>query len=223
MDFSFLKKSLTDFAQAAKEKADQLEAKKLELSELTKLPLPRADLISGIHTMLDAQAARYPEKLAMTLAGVIANPSFDFANSQLDLVSNSGGCSQPGTLPKQNALWFFGGLIKNRMTDAIMTMPYPKKTGLPLSERQPLIAKLTKEIAQLESEAAELRQQASSLGINIPAPMTTREEKISLTKEVMRLTTVTPFPDHAIRQMLIDGIDPLQEMQKIQHDKGATG
>lgn len=217
-EFSFLKKSLADFAQTAQKKADKLESKKRELANITSLPLPRQDVVDGICKMLDTQALCYPKKLAVTLRGVIDNPEFDFENSQLDLISSSGGAFQPGMLPKQNALWFLGEVIKGRITDAIQQMPYPDEVGLSLTKRKPLIAKLEAEIKQLETEAAELQTQAKALNITIPAPLSEREEKAAFTKEVMRLTTVTPFPDHAIRQMLIDGKDPEKEALKIKQD-----
>ena len=213
-NFLGLKKGLEDFANASMKKTEQLKKKKQELTDLNQLPLPREDVAAGICRMLDVQAKRYPERLTQMLAGVVADPSFDFENSQLDLISNSGASCQPGALPKQNALWFFGEQIKNRITDAIMEMDYPE-AGLPTNKRQPLIMKLTKEIETLESEAQELQQQAADLGIKIPSPVTAREEKIVFTEKVRELVKTTPYPNHTVRQMLLDGLNPLEEMKKI--------
>lgn len=213
--FSFLKKGLTDFAASTKKKTDELAKKKTDLASLKSLPLPREDLISGVCSMLDAQAKRYPESLAQTLDAVISNPQFDFKNSQLDLISNSGNFAQPGTLPRQNALYFFGDIIKEKISSAIEAMPYPAKVGLPLSKRQPLIKKLETEITQLENDISDLQAQAADLNITLPAPLTEREKKIAETDKIARLVQATPFPDHTIRQMLSDGLDPLREMEKI--------
>ncbi len=210
-----LKAGLAAFAKEAKTKADQLERKKIELAELTKLPLPRSDLAAGIEKMLDAQAQHYPEKLAQTLAGIIANPAFNFENSQLDLISSFGGSCQPGALPKANALWFFGDQIKKRVTDAVMKMPYPEKIGKPLAERKPLIEKLEAEIEHLETEVADSQKQATDLSIHVGTPKTEREQKVALTENVSRLAKATPYPAHTIRAMLTDGLNPEAEAMKI--------
>ncbi len=221
--FSFLQKGLNDFAKAQKKQAEKLEAKKTELAELKKLPLPREDFISGVCKMIDSQAKNYPQTLARTLAPIISNPAFDFENSTMDLLSASGNFAQTGTLPKQNAFWFFGDLIKQRISDAIEEIDWPKKTGLPLSKRAPLITKIESEIAALEIAAAELRTQAKDLGISVPAPLTKREQSTAFTAEVARLTEATPYPDHTIRAMLIDGLDPMEEMKKIKAPRRNAG
>lgn len=217
-NFKSLEKSIADIKSQALTLRNDIKKKKQQCDALNTLPLPRDDFAAGICRMLDNQAKLYPERLATTLRGVIANPSFDFESSKLDLVSGAGGVSQPGTLPRENALWFFGEQIKKQITAAIMKMSYPDEVGLPLAARKTAIEKLDKQITALETQAADLQAQAAAAGVSIqgidPAP-TKKAQRVVLTERVKTLVESTPYPDYVIRSMLADGLDPLEEMKKI--------
>jgi len=167
IDFNKLKKTISDIGTKTQTLREMIEAKIEERDFLQTAPLPREDFARNICNMLDKQAEVYPERMAQYLGGIINKPMFDFNNPYLDLVAASGGSIQPGTLPKVNALWFFGAVIKERITDAIMIMDYPQEVGPPLAERQPAIEKLNAEIEKLELQEAELREQAEAAGIHI--------------------------------------------------------
>lgn len=216
-NFGPMEKSINDYQTQQQALRADIEALEQQLDDMKTLPLPRNDLVNQVCKMLDCQAQLYPERLELTLRGVINSPLFDFETSQLDLVSSAGATCQPGTLPRTNALWFFGELIKERITDAIMEMPYPDKVGLPLSKRRAAIEKLDREIKKLKGEESALQKRAVAVGVRQvdPIPTGKREQQVALTEKVKKLVELTPFPDHAIRGMLANGIDPMKEMEKI--------
>ena len=169
-DFLLLKKSISDIGASARKLDQDIETKKQQRDQLESAPISRKELADQLGRLVERQARDYPETLRRALAGLTNKPFYDFENSHMNLVLNSGGGMNEGKIPKQNLHWFFMEQIKSRLSDAVMAENFDwpdSEVGAPLQERRALIEKLDKEISTLENQREELTQQAAAAGIRL--------------------------------------------------------
>ncbi len=167
LDFLKLKKTIASVGAEANRFRSEIETKKQRRDYLETAPLPAEEFCDGLDRMIDMHAATYPAQLLDAVRGLINTPQYDFESAYLDLLSIRGGSAHPGTLQKENACWFFGALIKQRIRDAVVITWPAGESGPPLAERQVEIEKLDVEISALEAKLVDLRDSAERAGISI--------------------------------------------------------
>ncbi len=167
LDFLKLKKTISSVGHEANKLRSEIEEKKQRRDYLETSPLPVSEFCDGIDKMIDVHAATYPAQLLDAVRGLINTPQYDFESAYLDLLSIRGGSAHRGTLQKENACWFFGALIKQRIRDAVIDIWPEQEAGPPAKERQVEIRKLGSEIDKLEDQLKALRESAEAAGITL--------------------------------------------------------
>ncbi|HKJ75976.1 MAG TPA: hypothetical protein VKA64_02125 [Gammaproteobacteria bacterium] len=167
-DFMRFRKEAESVGKQLKGLRSEIEEKKREREDLEHAPLSREDLADGLCSRIDVLAAPYPQYLRMAVEGVVNKPFHDFAASQQEIISTRGNFAKTGHTYPENLAWLFGDLIKERLRDAVHAMEWPDdQVGPPIGERRQLMAKLDKEIAELERKEAELIAEARKAGLDI--------------------------------------------------------
>jgi len=214
-NFGKLKASIADIKAQAQTLCDDIKKKRQARDALNTLPLPQADFIDAACEDIDRRADKWTEQLQQSTKHLRASYS---ETVTLPVLETNGGYHKDAFVFPTNLYGIFREPIKQAIRKEIASWDWPKEVGPSRAKRQAEIQKLDREIASLEKQAADLQAQASAAGISIqgidPAP-TKREQASALTERVARLVETTPFPNHTIRQMLIDGKDPLKEALKV--------
>ncbi len=167
LDFLKLKKTIASVGHEANKLRSEIETKKQRRDYLETAPLPVSEFCDGLDKMIDAHGSGYPAQLLDAVRGLINTPQYDFESAHLDLLSIRGGSAHRCTLQKENACWFFGALIKQRIRDAVIDIWPTEESGPPLVERRLEIEKLDVEISALEAKLVDLRESAERAGISI--------------------------------------------------------
>lgn len=166
LDFLKIRKGVDELAAELAKFDDDIETAKRRREFLLEAPLPREEFADRVCTALDGQAVDYPERLQLALSNLVRRPFHDFRGSSLNLVAPHGGAT--GSLPQASAAFLFGDILKAKIREAIMAMPYPEaEAGPPLEDRQAEIERLEKKIERLEAQRADLQRQAEQAGIRI--------------------------------------------------------
>lgn len=164
LSFTKIKDAIVEMISQTRGLNEQIAAKRKQVEDLQKLPLPREDYIAAICESIDSHAAGWREQLQ--LATKSSRESYAHP-IPLNLLSSNGAYSEYGKVFPTPIYAIFGPAIKEAIRSEIEKWPWPAVVGPPRSERPAAIAKLTKEIAEIEAQQRELTQQAKEAGINI--------------------------------------------------------
>lgn len=161
-----------------KDLARKIEALKRQREEIEGAPPPPDDFASMIVGVIDDGAREYVDALSRDMARYVDMPE-ERVPDQLQRIlaatlgSGTGigvgrmGYPAPDGCLSLPALWFLlSDTLRPKLEEALSTMPgYPVECGIPRSERPVAIAKLDKEIDELESREAKLLAEAEAAGL----------------------------------------------------------
>lgn len=169
-DFLKVRQSVDGLAKQVREIKSQIEAKKRKREDISTAPAARSDIRALMARMVEQRAAEHADAFGKMLAQFARRPD-NIVNPQGMQQTLVLGTPAVGVAPSARSLE--AGLC-NILGDAVLAgllrqvdeMPWPNE-GLPHAERAPLLAKLDREIGELERELAELNGSARAAGIFI--------------------------------------------------------
>jgi len=136
------------------------------------LPLPKNDFIAMIEEQIDGAGSEYKERLQHQVnqsheaRNIVKKSKFPYPI--LNPWAGAGDHNKPfASMLRDTVYFYFGEQIKIGMTKSIMSLEWPEKVGLPLSERAAAIDKVDKEIEKIESDLEELISIARKSGITL--------------------------------------------------------
>lgn len=170
LDFRKIKKSVEGLASqvgALKEKIELLKRKREDISTAAAAKVDIKQLL----TRLVAERAATHERNFATLMHQFARKPSSVNSAPGMQQSLLIGAPQPGiassaTTLEQGLCAVLGDLVLSGLLRQVDEMPWPDE-GAPMAERAPLLAKLDREIGELERELAELNGSARAAGIFI--------------------------------------------------------
>lgn len=150
------------------------ERAQAERDAIAALPVVRADLISEMEGMVDAQVAEYRNVLRSVMA-----PMCNRADRTVLSVVGSAAMllSKDGSIhPAALLIGLLGPEIKAALREAIAAMPLPDADGLSREERAARLAELDCRIAAIDAEIADVRAKLAQAGIGREPTIPTLEQ-----------------------------------------------
>ncbi len=177
INFASIKKTVADLgAQVGQLKAD-IQTAKQQRELIEAAPLAREDVVGLVDALILRAKAEFPGKLAESLSKRIIQCKTDLAADKtalgLDRSSNllalhiEHAGSQPADVfdLEFSLLGVLSDQLRGPLIEAVRTMPWPGEPGLPLVQRKVELAKLDKQIAELEGQLQALVREAESAGL----------------------------------------------------------
>lgn len=170
-DFLKIKNALVDLGgQMATLRKDK-ETLMRKREDLVIAPGTKADVIAMFHAHIDEHAAHFPQRLRQAIEsnsafgrdphrGPDGKPQFGVLSQARR--SHHNPCS--ATDLEESLYFILGPAIKKATADAINAMDWPAEAA-PLADRAAQLAKLDKEIGELEQAEAEMRSAATAAGV----------------------------------------------------------
>lgn len=169
--FDFLpniKKGIAEISSGVKSLRKEIETKKRQREDLMTAPISRKELADSLCAMVDTQAQAYIRRLELATNFLRNTPLHDFGSGAFDIIGTRGNSSSANDLPRENAMWLLGDLLKQRIRDAVDVMDWPDSPiKLSRVERIKAIEKLDAEIAELREREKAIMHEAHAAGINL--------------------------------------------------------
>lgn len=170
-DFQMFKKSVQSLAGEVRQARAEIEQLKRKREDIANAPAAKVDIKAAYAALIERRAEIHAKGFNRQMERFVRAPGSvkkpEVLNEQLLLAvtPSADGIANFMTMESGVLVLFKSAALKalNEMIDA---MPWPGE-GLPVDERDEVLAKLDKEIAELQAQVQELTSNAAAAGISI--------------------------------------------------------